>query len=192
MVASGTKESVHIYSSLCPNCLKPIVVMVVAEKDTGVALDARIIYPPNIVRIVPPEVPPNIKEDFLEAAAVFGISEKASAALSRRCLQSVLNEKVSKKDDLSKQIDEAIKQLPPRIGENLDAIRAVGNYAAHPKKVMSTGEIVDVAPEEANWNLDVLEELFDYYYVQPKRAEEKRNKLNAKLQSIGKPELKKP
>jgi hypothetical protein len=44
----------------------------------------------------------------------------------------------------------------------------------------------------SSWTLDVLEELFEYYYVQPKRAEEKRKKLEEKLKSIGKPLLKKP
>ncbi len=30
-------------------------------------------------------------------------------------------------------------------------------------KSKTTGLIVDVEPEEANWNPDVLEELLDYY-----------------------------
>jgi hypothetical protein len=192
LLASGERETVNVYSSLCPNCKKPVVVMIVFRKGSGKILERRMVYPPNVARIAPEEVPSHIREDFLEAAAVLGISEKASAALSRRCLQNVLNEKVGKRDDLSTQIDEAIKQLPSRISENLDAVRNVGNYAAHPMKVKSTGVIVDVEPEEANWTLDVLEELFDYYYVMPKRAEERRKKLNEKLKSIGKPELKKP
>jgi len=190
--AHGDKEYVHVYSSVCPNCLKPIVVMTVREETTNKVLDRRLIFPPNVVRAVPPEVPPHIGEDFAEAAAVISLSEKASAALSRRCLQSVLNEKIGKRKDLSTQIDEAIKQLPTRIGENLDCIRQVGNYAAHPEKVESTGTIVDVEPEEANWTLDVLEELFDHYYVMPKKAEERRAKLDKKLKSIGKPAMKKP
>jgi hypothetical protein len=51
--------------------------------------------------------------------------------------------------------------------------------------------IVDVETEEANWNLDVLEELVDYYYVQLIRAEEKRKRLSAKLAELGKPPLQK-
>lgn len=74
----------------------------------------------------------------------------------------------------------------------LDAIRQVGNYSAHPMKEESTGTIVDVEPEEANWTLDVIEDLFEHYYVMPKRAEERRIKLDEKLESIGKPPMKKP
>lgn len=192
MFARGKVDSIYVYSSLCPNCHKPILVMERRKVGSHVILEKRVIFPPNVVRVAPPEVPSHIREDFLEAAAVLSISEKASAALSRRCLQNVLNEKVGKKRDLSTQIDEAIKQLPTRIGKNLDAIRQVGNYAAHPMKFKSMSTIVDVEPEEANWTLDVLEELFDYYYVMPKRAEEKRKKLDKKLKSIGKPPMKKP
>ncbi len=53
-----------------------------------------------------------------------------------------------------------------------------------------TGKIVDVDPGEADWNLDVLESLFDYYYVQPARLKEKRDALNEKLDEVGKPPLK--
>lgn len=182
-------DDVFVYSSMCPNCKKPIV-MVKIESE-GKTYD-RLVHPFNIVRIVPPEVPKEIRDDFLEAAAVLPISEKASAALSRRCLQNLLTQQGYKQRDLVEQIDAALKDLPKRIAENLDAIRMIGNYAAHPMKHKSTGFIVDVEPEEASWTLDVLEELFEYYYVQPKRAEEKRKKLEAKLKSMGKPPLKKP
>jgi hypothetical protein len=150
------------------------------------------LYPSNIVRIPPSEVPKEIQEDFLEAASVLSISEKASAALSRRCLQNLLTDRGHKGKDLNDQIGKVLKDLPSRIGENLDAIRNIGNFAAHPMKYQSTGLIVDVEPQEAEWNLDVLEDLFDYYYVQPKKAADKRKKLDEKLKSLGKPLLKKP
>ena len=182
-------DDVLVYSSQCPACRKPIVYAKTSSegKEYG-----RLVHPFNVARTAQPEVPKEIREDFLEAAAVFPISEKASAALSRRCLQNLLTDRGYKKRDLNDQIEYALKDLPTRIGENLDAIRNIGNFAAHPMKHKSTGLLVDVEPEEASWNLDVLEELFEYYYVQPKRAEAKRKKLEAKLKSIGKPPLKKP
>jgi hypothetical protein len=66
----------------------------------------------------------------------------------------------------------------------------IGNFAAHPVKSKSTSEIVDVEVEEAEWNLDVLELLFDFYYVQPARIAQKREALNAKLGEAGKPHMK--
>jgi len=47
-----------------------------------------------------------------------------------------------------------------------------------------------VEPEEAEWNLDVLESLFDFYFVQPSRLQQKREKLDRKLQDAGKPPMK--
>jgi hypothetical protein len=73
---------------------------------------------------------------------------------------------------------------------DLDAIRNIGNFAAHPLKYKHTGVIVDVEPGEAEWNLDVLEALFDSYFVQPEISKRKREALNDKLKLIGKPELK--
>ncbi|MGD9131959.1 MAG: DUF4145 domain-containing protein [Candidatus Bathyarchaeota archaeon] len=137
-------------------------------------------------------MPNEIGNDFREAATVLSVSEKASAALSRRCLQNLLTQQGYKQKDLVKQITAALKDLPNRIASNLDAVRVIGNYAAHPTKHKNTGMIADVEPEEASWTLDVLEDLFDFYYVQPKTAEKKRKKLDAKLKSLGKPPLKKP
>lgn len=182
-------EYVHVHSSKCPNCKKPIVV---AEVESGGEAQVRLVHPFNVARTVPSEVPKEIRKDFSEAASVLPISEKASAALSRRCLQNLLTDQGYKKKNLNDQIEDALKDLPKRIGENLDAIRVIGNYAAHPIKHKSTGFIVDVEREEASWTLDVLEDLFEYYYVQPKRAAEKRKKLDQKLKGIGKPPLKKP
>ncbi len=44
-----------------------------------------------------------------------------------------------------------------RIVCRIDAVRVIGNFAAHPIKSKSTGEIVDVEPGEAEWNLNTLE-----------------------------------
>lgn len=74
--------------------------------------------------------------------------------------------------------------------ESIDAIRNIGNFAAHPMKSASTGEIVDVEVGEAEWILDVLEALFDYYFVQPALLKAKRDALNKKLSEVGKPKMK--
>jgi hypothetical protein len=142
---------------------------------------------------IPPEVPREIAEDYKEACAVLADSPKASAALSRRSLQLLLRSVAGiKPGDLSSEIQQVLdsKTLPTSVAENVDAIRNIGNFAAHPTKSTSTGEIVPVEPEEAEWNLDVLESLFDVYYVQPARAKAKRDALNKKLQDAKKPPMK--
>ena len=141
----------------------------------------------------PGEVPPKLAADYREACLVISDSPKASAALSRRCLQHVLRDcaKVTPAD-LYNEIQQVMdgKQLPSYIIESIDAVRNIGNFAAHPAKSKSTGEIIDVEPGEAEWNLDVLESLFDFYFVQPALIKKKRDALNAKLKDAGKPPMK--
>ncbi len=120
-------------------------------------------------------------------------SAKASAALSRRCLQLLLRNKANvKHQDLVKEIQELLDRgtLPSHIADSLDAVRHIGNFAAHPIKSKSTGEIVRVEAGEAEWNLDVLESLFDFYFVAPARTKARRDALNKKLTDAGKPPLK--
>lgn len=45
----------------------------------------------------------------------------------------------------------------------------------------STGDIVDVEPGEAEWTLDVLEGLFDFFFVQPAKTVARKAALDAKL-----------
>ncbi len=149
-------------------------------------------YPSRNSRPVPVEVPADHSTDFSEAVEVLSISPKASAALSRRCLQAVLRDQGFTQKDLAPAIQAALdsKTLPSSIADNLDAIRNIGNFAAHPLKDTNSGSIVEVEPHEAEWNLDVLEQLIDFYYVEPAKAKAKRDALNAKLQSAGKPPMK--
>lgn len=149
------------------------------------------VWPRGVSRApMPKEVPQSISQDYTEACLVLTDSPKASAALSRRCLQNLLRQSAGVKEgDLSSEIQQVLdsKQLPSTVADGVDAVRHIGNFAAHPIKSNSTGEIVDVEPHEAEWNLDVLESLFDFYYVLPAKAQAKREALNKKLADSGKP-----
>jgi len=139
------------------------------------------------------EVPKEYKEDYVEACLVLNDSPKASAALSRRCLQKLLREIAKvKPSNLSSEIQEVIDsgKLHTILADSIDAIRNIGNFAAHPIKSKSTGEIVEVEPGEAEWTLDVLESLFDFYFVQPERLKMKKKALDKKLKDSGKPKMK--
>jgi len=155
--------------------------------------EKRIVRPAATSRPVPKEVTGSHRADFEEATLIISLSPKASAALSRRSLQNILREKAGvAKSDLSKEIDEILAsgKLPTQLAESIDAVRNVGNFAAHPIKSMHTGEIVEVEVGEAEWLLDVLEGLFDFYFVQPEILKRKREELNEKLKAAGKPPLK--
>jgi hypothetical protein len=151
-------------------------------------------YPKGVSRIpLGPEVPPQFADDYREACLTLPDSAKASAALSRRCLQHLLREKAGvKHSNLADEIQQVLDsgKLPSHLNESLDAIRNIGNFAAHPIKSKASGEIIEVEAGEAEWNLDVLESLFDFYFTQPAILKKKRDALNAKLKEAGKPKMK--
>ena len=177
----------------CPECKKGIVNLVRTPREPGASSVQTYAYPLNkSTRNVPLEVPDPYKQDFIEACAVLSRSARASGALSRRTLQAILRDKSSTtKKDLYDQIEEVIQshKLPSHIEEGLHAVRNIGNFATHPIKSTSTGEIVEVEPGEAEWNLDVLESLFDFYFVQPALTAKRKAELNKKLKEAGKPPI---
>ena len=148
----------------CSSCQK-LVVRLYSCNEYGTEITSYLVRPKVAARgPVSVDVPAKYAEDYREACLVFADSAKASAALSRRCLQLVLRDEAKvKPQDLSKEIQELLDRatLPSHIAESLDAVRNIGNFAAHAIKSKSTGEIVPVEAGEAEWNLDVLESLFD-------------------------------
>lgn len=137
-------------------------------------------------------IPKHLGEDYTEACTILSFSPKASAALSRRCLQTILREQGFTAKTLFKEIQNAIdsKTLPSHITDSIDAIRNIGNFAAHPQKDTNSGEILPVEIGEADWNIDVLEYLFDFYFIQPEKAKARKIAFNLKLKAAGKPEMK--
>ncbi len=192
-----------IQSCKCSACKRDVYSLIcarlISQQADGVvrAVDKKLEYlvrPKVAFRSPPPsEVSSGYAIDYSEACLVLADSPKASAALSRRCLQNLLRgEAHVKHADLAREIQEVLDsgKLPSHIAESIDIVRNIGNFAAHPIKSQSTGEIVDVEPGEAEWNLDVLESLFDFYFVQPEKSRQRRAALNQKLADAGKPPVK--
>jgi len=180
----------------CPGCENVTIELGQIIDSLGNDIWGRV-YPVGANRgPVPKEVPGNIAQDYVEACNVLSISAKASAALSRRCLQHMLRSHGYKARDLANEIDllfneaDPLKALPLRLRQTIDAIRNFGNFAAHPNEDKATLDIIDVEPHEAEWCLETIEELFEHFYVGPAVAAAKKAALNAKLASGGKPNAK--
>jgi hypothetical protein len=156
--------------------------------------DENLIRPKALSRSpLSPDIPNDLAGDYRESALVLADSPKASAALSRRCLQHLLRDHAKvKPGNLTDEITEVLNSrvLPSHLAESLDAIRNIGNFAAHPMKSTSSGEILNVENGEAEWTLDVLESLFDFYFVQPATLKSKRTALDKKLADAGKKPMK--
>jgi hypothetical protein len=142
-------------------------------------------------------IPEEYRKDFNEAAAVLSISPKASAALSRRLLERILKEHY-KIPDKGKEYTLTGKitylkdkfDIPIYISESLDIVKEIGNFAAHPLKDKTAEAIVEVEASEAEFDLDVLEALFQFIFVEPAKRKQITDKMNKALLSVGKKPIK--
>jgi len=95
--------------------------------------------------------------------------------------------------DLAKEIDlllnekDASKAIPSNLRDTIDGIRNFGNFSAHPVTDLTSLQIIEVEPHEAEWSLEILEEMFDHFYVRPAAAKARKAALDAKLKAAGKP-----
>ncbi len=177
----------------CPSCKKDIIQ--IGDRDIHNNFSNwQIVIPPDLFREpVPSEVPLDIAEDYSQACRTLRLSSKASAALSRRCLQNMLNGRGYRGKDLAKQIQSILdepdtsKAIPESLRITIDGIRNFGNFSAHPLTDLTTLQIVDVEPEEAEWCLEIIEDCFDHFYVKPAAAKARKAALDAKLLAVGKP-----
>jgi hypothetical protein len=116
------------------------------------------------------DVPEPYASLYEEAALILSDSPRASAALSRRCLQHLLREEAkAPPSDLYKEIEWTMANagLPGYATASLHDLREIGNMAAHPNKSTATGEYLEVEPGEAEWTLDTLDVLFRFYFIDP-------------------------
>ena len=87
------------------------------------------------------------------------------------------------------EIDEIISsgKLPDYLNKQIDAVRNIGNFAAHPIENQNSGEIVQVEADEAQWCLYLVSSLIHHFYVVIPDHEQKMAALNKKLAEAGKP-----
>jgi hypothetical protein len=122
------------------------------------------LLPGSYSKAFPEYIPSALKNDYEEAAAILDLSPKASATLARSCLQGMIRDfwKVSK----SRLIDEvnAIEdKIDPLTWKSIDAVRKVGNIGAHMEKDINL--IIDVDPQEAYLLIQLIELLFEEWYI---------------------------
>lgn len=201
LVGNDAQGDWGVISRKCPSCERVILVLangkissIGGRSHIEAVKNERLIYPRGASRTpLSKEVPEEFAREYREASAILTDSPRTSAALSRRCLQKLLREKACvRPSNLANEIQEVVESgsLPPYIAESISDVRKVGNFAACPVKSERTGEVADVEAGEADWNLDVLEILFHFYFVQPSFIKKKREMLNLRLKDADKKGLK--
>ena len=122
------------------------------------------LIPQSAAKVFPDYVPKPIRSDYEEACLIVDKSPKASATLSRRCLQGMIRDfhGISK----GRLIDEvnAIKdRIDPLTWEAIDAVRSIGNIGAHMEKDINL--IIDVDEGEAQELIRLIELLISDWYI---------------------------
>ncbi len=140
------------------------------------------LLPPSSAKPQPDYIPRAIRDDYYEACAIRDLSPKASATITRRCLQGMIRDfcKISK-GKLIAEIDELRSQVasghaPPGVlpdsVEAIDDVRKIGNIGAHMEADINV--IIDVDPDEAQTLIELVEALFAEWYV---AAEARKTRL---------------
>lgn len=137
--------------------------------------------PESSAKPQPDYIPSQLVEDYNEACRIRDLSPKASATLSRRCLQGMIRDfwDVKDKRNLHQEIEAIRKKVRPSTWEAIDVVREVGNIGAHMEKDVNL--IVPVEPREAQLLIRLIERLLHDWYVV--RHDEKQQ--NEELKQLG-------
>lgn len=122
------------------------------------------LIPEGSAKPMPDYVPAAIRENYVEACLISNLSPKASATLSRRCLQGILRDFWGvKPDTLFNEIKEIESKVDAETWAAIDAVRKIGNIGAHMEKDINV--IVDVDPNEATLLIELVETVIREWYV---------------------------
>lgn len=129
--------------------------------------------PESLAKPQPDYIPKALREDYFEACLIRDKSPKAAATLARRCLQGMIRDFCNiSKGTLAKEIEElrsrvesdsAPRGVEPEDVQAIDEVRSVGNIGAHMEKDIDL--IIDVEPGEAQALIELVEMLFEEWYV---------------------------
>jgi hypothetical protein len=131
------------------------------------------LLPPSFAKPQPDYVPAPLSDDYYEACAIRDLSPKASATLTRRCLQGMIRDfcgisrrrLVDEIEELRTQVDQgnAPRGVQHDTVDAIDHVRGIGNIGAHMEADINV--IVDVDPNEAQKLIELVELLFKEWYV---------------------------
>lgn len=145
----------------CPKCDR---ITIKAQGCGRLAFPETPILPNSLAKQFPDYVPEVIRNDYKEACSIVNLSPKASATLSRRCLQGMIRDFWGiSKDTLYQEIDALKDKIPADLWLSIDALRQLGNIGAHMEK--NTDVIVDIDPDEAESLIKLIELLMKEWYI---------------------------
>lgn len=134
------------------------------HRTIGDALAKWQLRPSSKAQVFPTYVPAPIVEDYNEACVIRDLSPKASATLSRRCLQGIIRDFWGiSKNRLVDEINELKDKIDPATWQAIDAVRSIGNIGAHMEKDINL--VIEVDPREAQLLIGLIEILVKDWYI---------------------------
>lgn len=122
------------------------------------------VIPRSSAKQFPDYIPRQILSDYQEAHLISELSPKASATLSRRCLQGMIRDFWGiSKSRLIDEIRELEQHTDTQTWQAIDAVRKIGNIGAHMERDVDM--IVEVDPKEALLLLQLIEMLVQEWYI---------------------------
>jgi hypothetical protein len=140
---------------------------------TGKHLKTWALMPPSRARSFPIAIPAHILQDYQEACLTVELSPKVAAALSRRCLSSMIRDYWQvQPGSLSDEFRQIKGTADPLTWEAIESIRNSGMTGA---RMESEGaEILETDPGEAQLLIGLIETLIEDWYI---ARDERRQRL---------------
>lgn len=141
-------------------------------------LDEWQLRPSSMAKVLPEYIPAPIREDYDEACKIRDLSPKASATLSRRCLQGIIRDYWgTSKPRLVDEIISIKDKVDPDTWDAIDAVRRIGNIGAHMEKDINV--VIDVDPDEAQLLIGLIETLIEDWYIARHKRQLNRQQIIA-------------
>ena len=145
-------------------------------RSTGKTLFSWELLPESDAKPFPNYIPKALLDDYREACLIRTKSPKASATLSRRCLQGMIRDFWGiRRPRLVEEINELEGKVDAATWQAIDSVRRVGNIGAHMEKDVNL--IIEVEPEEARLLIWLIETLFAEWYVNRHEREQRMKEL---------------
>lgn len=153
----------NVSVSQCYNC-----------DEISVWIYDKMLWPAQATAELPnPDLPDDVREDYIEASTILALSPRGAAALLRLAIQKLCTHLGQSGKDLNDDIAALVKDgLDKRVQKGLDVVRVVGNHAVHPGLI------------DLNDNRETAEQLFELTNLiaektisEPKHVDEMFDKL---------------
>lgn len=134
------------------------------NSSVGELIQTWTLIPSSPSKSFPSYIPKPILDDYSEASLIRELSPKASATLSRRCLQGCIRDFWQvKAGRLVDEISALKDKVDPLTWQAIEAVRKVGNIGAHMEADIDL--IVNVEPQEAALLIGLIEVVLHDWYI---------------------------